>query len=210
MVWVYDVTNNKGKVYWSDKYLDIRLTRFLKCMQQIKCKYVITAFHCWKIRYILSLLECAVYSKWNQITKCCLENTFYKPLLCLYIHIRGVHFICVQKEYSQYDSSPGSQAAQTQEGQARECISLWCCFWTEAWAGPWTACATTAPEESVLWQIAFYPSQGQPWRNRGERELLNGIGCYLLASRNGFCLEIIYHFLWSIDKWPKAKRRLWM
>lgn len=32
------------------------------------------------------------------------------------------------------------------------------------------------------------------------KELLNCIGCYLLASRNDFSLEIIHHFLRGIDK----------
>lgn len=43
----------------------------------------------------------------------------------VYIYLRGVRSVCVQKEDIQYDGFSGSQAAEV-EDQARECISLWC------------------------------------------------------------------------------------
>lgn len=116
-------------------YLGIMLTRFLKCMWLNKCNYVVSF---WKVSCILSLFEWTVYPKWNQLTKWYLQNTVYKPLFCLYIdlyaYLRGVHFVCVQKECGQYDGFPGSQGAQI-EGQDRGCVPLWCCFWSGAWAG---------------------------------------------------------------------------
>lgn len=142
------LTNNKGRITTIiNIYLDIVLTSFLKFMQQIKCKYVTSTVHFWKLRYILPLLECALYSKWNQIMNWYLENTFFVIFFLLFvcISIRGVHFACVQKECSQYNGFPGSQAAQIKD-QARECIPLWCSFWTEAWAGPQIACTPQAAE----------------------------------------------------------------
>lgn len=143
------------------------LTRFLKSMQQVKCKHVITTFHFWKIRYILLFWSVLYILSGTRLQNDIWKTLFINPSF-VYIHIRGVHFICVQKECSQYAALLGSQAAQI-EDEARECIFLWCCFWTEAWAGAWITGTTEAPEESILWQLAFFPTQGQPWRNRAER-----------------------------------------
>lgn len=79
----------------------------------------------WSVLYILSGTRLQ-----NDIWK-----TYFINPSFVYIYIQGDYFVCMQKEYSQYDGFPGSQAAQL-EDQARECIPLQCCFCTEAWAGP--------------------------------------------------------------------------
>jgi len=157
------------------------------------------SIHFWSVLYILSGTRLE-----NDIGKTLFINSSF---VC--VHTRGVHFVCVLQEYRQCDGFPGSQAARA-EDQARACVPVRCCFWTEARAGPWIAWTTQAPEESILWHLAcLFSSCWRPALEKGgERELVNCVG-YLLASRSGFHPEIVYRFLWSIDKWPKATRRLW-
>lgn len=63
-------------------------------MQLIKCKYVFSTVHFLKIRYSLSLLESALYSKWNQIKTDIWKAFFCKAFFCLCMRKRCPFCLC--------------------------------------------------------------------------------------------------------------------
>lgn len=124
------------------------------------------------MRYIFSLLDCTVYSKWKQITKWYLENMIYRPFFCLYIHKRCPFCLCAEGGHPVWWFFWLPSCWNRRWGQEMYSLTVLSelrhfPFWTDAWI----ACSTQAPEELILWQPAFFPAQGQPWRKSGEREL---------------------------------------
>lgn len=173
-------------------------------MQQIKCKYVTSTVHFWKLRYILPLLECALYSKWNQIMNWYLENTFFVIfffVVCLYIHKRCPFCLCAEGMQPVQWFSWLSSCSNKRSGQGMYSLMVQFLDWSMGWP---TNCLYSTGCRSVDSLAACCFSCSRPTLEKKRWKRVNKLHKSLLAgfeesfhSRNHSSFLVKY---WQVTK----------
>lgn len=150
------------------------------------------AFPFWRVLYILSgtRLQTDIW-----------KTFFCKAFFCLCMRKRCPFCLCaggIQPGWC----FPGSQDALI-EDQAMECILLQCCFWSEA--GLPLNCLYCAGCRRVDCLAAYCFSCSRQMLEKRSWKRVAKLHKILLTGINLFTLEIVHHFLWNTDKWPRLR-----
>lgn len=121
------------------------------------------------MRYIFSLLDCTVYSKWKQITKWYFENTIYRPFFCLYIPKRCPFCLCAEGGHPVWWFFWLPSCWNRRSGQGM--YSLMVLSGLRHGLALELHVVHRLQKSWFFGNLLFFPAQGQPWRKRGEREL---------------------------------------
>lgn len=133
-----------------------------------------------------------------------LQNDIWKTLRInssfVYIYMRCPFCLCAEGIQPVWWLSWLPSCSNRRSGQGMCSLTELFLDWSTGWPMSCMCCTGSRRVDSLA-ACVFFPAQGQPWRNRGERELLNCKGCYLLASRNGFRNGLLFLTkYWQVTK----------